>query len=171
VRDGKRAFDLESIAGHGTATELRAMAERIHAIAERLEGAGPFPVIRRAAATPERRIPQLASLAELEYRQRRARGSFLPAELLGEPAWDILLDLLVQHASGTRISVTSACLASGVPTSTALRWIAALEAHGFVQRVPSHFDRRVNYIELTAEGLRVLDRCLAARLGTQERES
>jgi hypothetical protein len=34
-----------------------------------------------------------AELARLLYRQRRQRDEHLPAELLGEPAWDILLIL------------------------------------------------------------------------------
>ena len=105
-------------------------------------------------------MQQLASIAEVEYGRRRARKQHLALHLLGEPAWDILLDLLVQQARGRQISVTSACLASGVPCSTALRWVAALEFNGLVTRTAARHDKRVIFLELTRPGLEALDRCL-----------
>lgn len=85
---------------------------------------------------------------ELAFRRTRNKGSNI-AFLLGEPSWELLLDLLVHRAERRAVSVTSACLASGAPTSTALRYIAALEAAGLVTRRASDTDRRVVFVSLT----------------------
>lgn len=98
------------------------------------------------------------SAAEL-YRLRRRRERHLDADLLGEPGWDILLDLFVNTVRCNPVRVTAACVAGGVPATTALRWIASLEQRGLLKRAPDPFDRRVALLRLTNEGL---DRMRAA---------
>lgn len=148
-------------ASGGTADELRATAENLISIARHLEQAGGAVARPKAGGSAlEQRLPQLAAVAEIEYGKRRARARHLPRELLGEPGWDILLDLLVQQARGKRTSVTSACVASGVARTTGLRWITALETCGLVKRIPCPFDRRIVYLELTRLALQALDQAL-----------
>jgi DNA-binding MarR family transcriptional regulator len=65
---------------------------------------------------------------------RRKRSNYIAPDLLGDPAWDILLDLLRAELSYERPSLSSTCSAAGVPTSTGLRWLNALEQHGLVLR-------------------------------------
>jgi DNA-binding MarR family transcriptional regulator len=84
--------------------------------------------------------------------QRQRRSKYLGAGLFADPAWDILLDLFVAEGRGANISVTSACIASLVPRSTALRWIGLLETGGFVVRRKDPTDRRVAYLALTSQG-------------------
>lgn len=85
-------------------------------------------------------------------RERAALFGDTVAALLGEPVYDILLDLYVAHAAGRRISVTSACIASGVPPTTALRTIERLVASGAVRRYPDEEDRRRSLLALS-EGM------------------
>src|ERR1700756_5644636 len=59
-------------------------------------------------------------------RVRRGRARYVPSQLFGEPAWDILLELLRAKLAYERISVSSACIAAGVPPTTGLRWLKAL---------------------------------------------
>jgi len=80
---------------------------------------------------------------------RRARSRFFSKGLFADPAWDILLDLLNSRLSHRRVSVTSVCVASNVPPTTALRWIRLLENEGLVRRQADPFDGRRFYIELT----------------------
>jgi DNA-binding MarR family transcriptional regulator len=47
------------------------------------------------------------------------------------------------------VSVTSACIASCVPPTTALRWIAQLTEAGLLQRIEDDTDRRRAFIALT----------------------
>ena len=101
-----------------------------------------------------------ALLARKMYRARRLRDKFLPAELLGEPLWDMLLDLYIARLEGRDISVTSLCSASAVPGTTALRWISVMESHGLAERSEAVHDKRVHFVKITLEGARVMQRYL-----------
>lgn len=89
-------------------------------------------------------------------RARRLREDFLPGELFADPAWDMLLDLLAARLEQERVSVSSLCIASAVPPTTALRWIRTLTDKGFVHRQADPHDGRRVFIALaedTAEAL------------------
>jgi len=89
-------------------------------------------------------------------RQRQLRARFFEADLFADPAWDILLDLTAARAEHLRVSVTSLCIASGVPPTTALRWIGQMTDSGLLKRVEDEADRRRAFITLTdtaAEGM------------------
>lgn len=111
--------------------------------------------------------PRLAAIARQVYAMRRARMRFIDSNLLGEPGWDILLDLFIHRAAGKRVPVTNACLGAAVPQTTALRWITLLQEAGLVRRRPSEVDRRSHYIELTDRGIKAVAACL----DVAERES
>jgi DNA-binding MarR family transcriptional regulator len=110
----------------------------------------------------------LAKVAEALYRARRRRARHLPNELLGEPAWDILLDLFVAKARGKRLRTTSVCIASGVPGSTALRWLSVLEEMNLLERKPAFDDARVKLVELSEHGYRVMRAYLIEGIGAQD---
>lgn len=82
-------------------------------------------------------------------RQRQLRARFFDGELFADPAWDMLLDLAASRAEHKRVSVTSLCIASGVPPTTALRWIALMSEGGLLERVEDETDRRRAFIALT----------------------
>lgn len=85
---------------------------------------------------------------------RQARGRFFDANLFADPAWDMLLDLAASDAEGARVSVTSLCIAAGVPATTALRWLKQMEQSGIFVRVADPADKRRAFIELS-EGSRI----------------
>jgi DNA-binding MarR family transcriptional regulator len=85
-------------------------------------------------------------------RNRQIRKQHISGRLFSDPAWDMLLDLTVAYAEHARISITSLCIASGVPQATALRWINLLVGAGLVQRVEDIVDRRRVFVALTEEG-------------------
>lgn len=82
-------------------------------------------------------------------RQRQLRARFFDGDLFADPAWDMLLDLTAARAEHTRVSVTSLCIASGVPPTTALRWIGQMSDAGLFERVEDEADRRRAFIVLT----------------------
>ena len=82
-------------------------------------------------------------------RQRQLRARFFDGDLFADPAWDILLDLAAARVEHKRVSITSLCIASGVPPTTALRWIGQLTDAGLLQRVEDDTDRRRAFITLT----------------------
>jgi len=107
--------------------------------------------------------PEFLSAAAAEiYRMRRARDHVLPSDLTGEPAWDMLLALLSEEPA--RMTVSSVCYGSGVPQSTALRWISMLEQKDLVQRVEHPRDKKMVLLSLTDHGREVIGDALKAML-------
>lgn len=102
----------------------------------------------------------LLAIAKAIYRGRQARASQFPGDLLGEPAWDILLDLYIEKGRGRTVSVTSACIASNVPPTTALRWLGVLEEGGWIIREEDVKDRRRKFFRLSEKGEIAVVRCL-----------
>lgn len=84
---------------------------------------------------------------------RQARARFFDPALFGDPAWDMLLDLTAAHAEGARVSVTSLCIAAGVPATTALRWLTQMVESGIFVRVPDPADRRRAFIALSDKAI------------------
>jgi hypothetical protein len=95
-------------------------------------------------------------------RARRLREDFLPGDLFADPAWDMLLDLLAARLEQERVSVSSLCIASAVPPTTALRWIRTLTDKGIVRRQADPQDGRRVFIALTEETAEALTRWFAA---------
>lgn len=89
-------------------------------------------------------------------RFRRLRNKLLGGDLFGEPAWDILLELFAADWSGEKLSVSGACYVSGVPSSTALRWIVRLENEGWVERTDDPLDGRRTWLTLTSRAERTI---------------
>jgi len=102
----------------------------------------------RAPRNPRAALPDPRLIRRI-IRQRQLRGRFFDAELFADPAWDILLDLTAARAEHKRVSVTSLCIASAVPPTTALRWIGQMTEAGLLERVEDESDRRRAFIALT----------------------
>lgn len=81
--------------------------------------------------------------------QRQMRARFFDGELFADPAWDMLLDLTAARAEHIRVSVTSLCIASGVPPTTALRWIAQMIEADLLERIEDDLDGRRAFLQLT----------------------
>jgi DNA-binding MarR family transcriptional regulator len=100
---------------------------------------------------------QLLQLAQSLLRERLGRQKHLKAIELGEPQWDMALDLYVSKGLGKRITVSSLCLASGVPATTALRHISSMVSAGIVLRQKDKRDARLIYISLSPETHQVIN--------------
>jgi hypothetical protein len=163
---------LRELAEDDRLTLLR-LTEQVGQIAERLERLGsdearpgawgmfrvesPAPAYRggdvqeaeeRLARRPRAPLPD-PRLVRTIIRQRQLRARFFDGALFADPAWDILLDLTAARAEHTRVSVTSLCIASGVPPTTALRWIGQMTCVGLLERVEDETDRRRAFIALS----------------------
>lgn len=99
-----------------------------------------------------------AAKAITQYERRRRRTEiFGQADLFGEPAWDILLDLYIAHAQQNPVSVSSACIGAAVPSSTALRWLGILCDNGLCRREHDPQDQRRVLVHLTERALKTMD--------------
>jgi len=108
----------------------------------------------------------LLAFARESYAIRRRRGRYLPADLFGEPTWDILLDLYVATRENRPVPTTSACIGAHVPPTTALRWLRILEARGLVEREDDGRDGRRTFVRLSARGLAAMEDWLHVALAT-----
>ena len=162
---------------------LLRLTEQVGQIAQKLEqlSAGPGPAESQAAAfrfeqtaqaddATDRLIraarPSLPDprLMRRIIRQRQLRARFFEGDLFADPAWDMLLDLTAARAEHLRVSVTSLCIASGVPPTTALRWIGQMTDAGLLQRAEDEADRRRAFVTLTDKAADAMAR-LFAELG------
>ena len=100
---------------------------------------------------------KLAAFATYLIDARRKRDAMFADIDFGEPAWDILLDLYVQHVEGRGVSVTGLCVAAAVPATTALRWINVMVERGHLSREPDAHDRRRVFIRLDARLLATIE--------------
>lgn len=91
----------------------------------------------------------LASLARQLQKESAARDAVLPIDVFSDPAWHILLDLFAAEMEGKRISISSACIASGAPSTTALRYITMLVRRGAIERSKDQRDGRRHHVKLT----------------------
>ena len=92
------------------------------------------------------------SRAKLHYKSRRKRDLIFGSnDLFGEPAWDMIVDLYIASEEGMRVSVSSLCIASAGPMTTALRWISILESEGIIFRVADENDARRVFLFLTED--------------------
>lgn len=95
----------------------------------------------------------LISRATFLYTARRHRDRIFGTGMFGEPAWDIMLDLLINQLKGKLVSVSSACIAASTPATTSLRYISRLEEADLVARSADPNDGRKYYLSLTNRGL------------------
>jgi len=96
--------------------------------------------------------PLAPELVHSAVRARALRFDFFKRDLFPEPAWEMLLHLYAKELERQRVSASNLCLASGVPASTALRWINRLEREGLINRRRDPLDGRRRWIELSKTG-------------------
>jgi hypothetical protein len=88
------------------------------------------------------------------YDMRRSRGTVFGLDIFAEPAWDMMLDVFIAHSEGRRVSVSSLCIGSAVPATTALRWISILTEREIFIRSADETDARRVFIDLTPHAYR-----------------
>ena len=156
--------------------QLLRLTEQVGRIAARLggfEGSGRVaaPGLAYAGAAADEAAMRLRNprpalpdprLIRRILRARQQRARFFDAELFADPAWDMLLDLTAARAEHKRVSVTSLCIAAGVPPTTALRWIGQLQHAGLFERVEDTMDRRRAFIGLSEGAAEAMARYFAA---------
>lgn len=87
--------------------------------------------------------------------ERKARECHFPG--LGDPAWNMLIDLALSGIEGRQVSVTSACLASYAPITTSLTHFGALVETGLVERHPDPNDGRRFWLTLSETAIAGLE--------------
>ena len=138
-----------------TQPEAQAGLSGATSLVEYKRAAEPVPMAFSGAGQSQ--LPDPRMVRQL-IANRQARARFFDAELFGNPAWDMLLDLTAAQCEGGQVSVTSLCIAANVPATTALRWLTQMVESGIFIRVPDPAGKRRAFIALS-------DRSLTAMAG------
>ena len=108
------------------------------------------------AATPafglDEPQPRLIDQLSLSIQLRRLRKSHFGSAQMSGPTWDMMLDLMLANANGRTLSASDLATGAGVPLSSGLRMIAAIEAAGLAKRSIDERDRRRTIVRLTEAG-------------------
>lgn len=145
------------------ARQVADMAQGLAALADRLVGQAAVP------ADPGVAEGDCIAFLETQFRIRRLRGRHLPGLALGEPAWDMLLDLAVAQYWRRETSVTSLCIAADVPSTTALRWINSMTKAGLIVRRPCQRDGRRSFLAISPDSYAAMLALAADALRTETR--
>lgn len=139
---------VSSEASVGQFENRQNIADRMEALAIEL---------RSLSDTEMQAVPTEATLVALASKiysaRRKVDEVFGMSGFAVSPAWDIVLDLYKARSEGKAISVTSACIGAACPSTTALRWLQALESMKLVERKPDPYDGRRIVVELTEGGV------------------
>ncbi len=127
--------------------------------------AAPPPDLQRAPAAPEDPVRQRREALKELKSVRRDRSAYFPEDLFSDPCWEMLLDLYDARLSAEEVTVTSLGAASGVPLTTALRRMEALQKYGLIDRIEDRDDKRRTIMKLTEHGLRAVENFFEAYLG------
>lgn len=135
-------------------------ANRLAAPSSGYSGEEPGQQDEPLAKPPRPPLPDPRLVRQI-IRQRQARSRYFDGDLFADPAWDMLLDLTAARVERQRVSITSLCIASGVPPTTALRWITQLIEMGLFERVEDEQDRRRAFIALSDRAAEAMARYFA----------
>jgi len=88
----------------------------------------------------------------------RARSCYLPAELLWDPAWGMLLELFQAELQDRRVSKSRLFKMSAASATVAARWLKALECRGLAVRTTDLYHPDIEFVELSRRGSLALRR-------------
>lgn len=149
--------------GFQTAKEGKSLWDTFQLLQDQMRDLMPDGAVHNEGA------PAFVAAARIKkiLKARALRAKFFRAELFADPAWDMLLELYRAHLDQHRVSVTSICLASCVPNTTALRWLAALEEQRLIARRPDPLDGRRFFVALSQTAVEAMEGYFAAIGDTQ----
>jgi FixJ family two-component response regulator len=96
------------------------------------------------------RVADVAFIRQL-LRHETKRREISNGSLFGDPTWAMLLDLVIAKLENRTVSVSSACIASGAPTTTALRLVNKLVAESILNRIPDNKDGRRDFLVIAPD--------------------
>jgi DNA-binding response OmpR family regulator len=151
---------------HSLLFSIKEATRRHSAALSRSGSPAPAPAYIYKSGATRRELPLdlqvLHWLRDIDEQRSKALGGIVKTDA----SWNMLAELLRARITRRRISVTSLCLASRGPVTSALRRLDQLLADGLVTYTLDPQDRRRKYIELTVEGA---NRMQAAVRGVAQR--
>lgn len=141
------------------AEDIALLVEAVHALAA-ASGCNVQEAASRIAQAAVAGLPQPAAFPDVirtMVRLRTRRNERLCTDVFRDPAWDMLLELVAAHHERRAVSVSALCFASGVPATTALRYIERMAADGLIVRAGDFDDQRRILVEIAPERFPALE--------------
>lgn len=134
--------------------DLRSRIDQIHDLLAKNAGADVLAAARPGVgeAGPVA-APQMIDQLSLSIQLRRMRKNHFGSAQIAGPTWDMMLDLMLGNANGRTLSASDLATGAGVPLSSGLRMIGALENAGLAKRSIDERDRRRSIVRLTDLGV------------------
>lgn len=107
-----------------------------------------------AAHINSRRLHTVKNILQM----RDERDKLLGGDLFFDPAWNMLLDAYVNDLEGRKLIVNDVCVASRVPSTTAIRWLNLLVERELVVRHADPVDRRRSFVEITEKARVIVEK-------------
>lgn len=92
-----------------------------------------------------------ADIGRIIRSAREGIGQFFDAELFADPAFDMLLFVFLEEEAGRPVETSACYRASGVPRTTAVRWINMMVSNGMFESAPHPTDRRLALLSLSED--------------------
>jgi len=157
---------LSYLMNHLSPEEVSHLLSSVSALSARM-GCSFNDALRHLIALAESADPKAEALprdrrefARRVLRVRQQRNAILGADSFRDPAWDMILDLYVQDAGTAGTMISALCIASGVPQTTALRYIYRLAQLGLVQITDHPTDQRRTMVSLSEQARPRIERLL-----------
>nr|WP_276589133.1 MULTISPECIES: MarR family transcriptional regulator [unclassified Sphingomonas] len=106
-------------------------------------------VILQATLLADDPAARRLALAKWILSGRRRRSKMFRTIRFGEPSWDMILDLYIAEHEGRRVDVSGLCLASGVASTTALRYVELLVDDALIAKVDDTDDGRRSFVTIS----------------------
>lgn len=118
---------------------------------------------------PARTSPELLARARRAQQLRTGlRALSLPPNLFVDPAWDMMVELVIADGEQLPLFVKDLILLSGESAASAMRRIARLEEEGLVRRCHDQRDHRRVLVTLSDRGHAAMAAMLARLFDTGE---
>ena len=135
-----------------SAGEVRALAHQLMSWADHLTAQVRSGPGTGREMTEEERHDLILGLAAAAREARRLRAAIFSVIAIGDPNWDVLLDLFIQEMNGFRTSLDHLALTGDLPAATVYQCVDALAGLELLERTPDRFDSRVQWLSLTVTG-------------------
>ncbi|MEN9933142.1 MAG: hypothetical protein RIS17_1715, partial [Pseudomonadota bacterium] len=142
-----RAGRVETVRQNDVVSNVGALADEVRRLASLLQkdaGSDVDGAHSQRRADKDLDAVLVKKLIRAEYSRARVIGG----KILGDLAWNILLDLLLASLEGRHVAVSSACIVAGVATTTALRLVNRMVEDQVLVRIPDENDGRRHFLAI-----------------------
>lgn len=86
----------------------------------------------------------------LKWSRLKAEHLNMGTGLFSDSCWDMCLDIYICDLKGEQITVSSVAHSSGIPMTTAMRYINVMSEEGLLEKTPNPSDNRMIFVSTSS---------------------